>query len=136
MFPLLLIYGNFFIFLLRVILGVILIPHGWSKLKDLKGTAHWMGSVGFKPGNLWAPIVGLLEFVGGIFLILGFFVQFITPLLVIQFISIIIWKIRNKQKLVGGYELDLIILGVSLLLLTVDTDVNIVNLPFYFGLFN
>ena len=135
MFPLLLIYGNFSIFLLRIILGAILIPHGWSKLKDLKGTAEWMGSVGFKPGKLWAPIVSLLEFIGGIFLILGFFVQIISTLLAVQFVAILIWKIKNKQKLVGGYELDLILLGVSLLLLTVDTDVNLINLPFWLGLF-
>jgi len=135
MFPLLLIYGNFFIFLLCVILGIVLIPHGWQKLKDLPGTASWMGSVGFKPGRLWAPVVGLLEFIGGLFLILGFFVQIISALLAIQFISILIWKIKSKQKLVGGYELDLIIFGVSLLLLTVDTDVNLINLPIWLGIF-
>ena len=135
MFPLLLIFGNFSIFILRVILGSILIPHGWSKLKDLNSAAEWMGSVGFKPGKLWAPIVGLLEFIGGIFLILGFFVQIISALLAVQFVAILIWKIKNKQKLVGGYELDLIILGVSLLLLAVDTDVNVINLPFWLGIF-
>lgn len=135
MFPLLLIFGNFSIFLLKVVLGAVLIPHGWQKLKDLNGAAKWMGGVGFKPGKLWALIVGLLEFVGGIFLIFGFFVQIISAFLIVQFIAILIWKIKNKQKLVGGYELDLIIFGVSLLLLTVDTDVNLINLPLWLGIF-
>lgn len=134
MFPLLLIYGNFAIFILRVIFSAILIPHGWSKLKDLNGTAEWMGSAGFRPGKLWAPVVGLLEFIGGLFLILGFFVQIVSAFLAIQFITIIIWKIKNKQKLVGGYELDLLALGVSLLLLTVETDVNLINLPLWLGI--
>lgn len=135
MFPLLLVYGNFAIFILRVILGSILIPHGWSKLKNLTSTSDWMENAGFRPGKLWAPIVGVLEFVGGIFLVLGFFVQIISMFLIIEFITILIWKIKNKQKLVGGYELDLAMLGLSLLMLTVETDVNLINLPFWLGIF-
>ena len=91
----LLVFGGIGIAFLRVVLGIILIAHGWPKIKNIKGTAEWMGQM-FKPGILWAVIVSVLEFVGGIFLLAGFFTQFIAILVAIQF-AVIILKMKLKR---------------------------------------
>ncbi len=134
MFPFFWIFSNWAIFFLRIILGVILVAHGWPKLKNLKSTAEWLSSVGFKPGNFWAPVVAIVEFVGGLLLIVGILVQPISILLIIQFLIINIWKIATKKPLVNGFEFDLLILGAALVALTVETDINIFNLFSWFGL--
>ena len=134
MFPLLLIYGDWSIFILRIILGIILIVHGWPKFKNLKGTSGWFDSVGFKPGYLWAPIVAAVESLGGLFLILGILVQPVAILLAIQFLVICGWKISTKQKFVGNLELDLIIFAGILTALTVETNINLLNMFYWLGL--
>ena len=106
-------HGGVSLLFLRVILGAILIAHGRSKLKDFKGTAAWMQSVGFKPGVLFAALAMVLEFFGGIALVIGLFVQVVAFFAALQFLTIVFWKAGSGQHLVGGYELDLIILGAA-----------------------
>jgi len=134
MFPLLLIYGDWSIFILRIILGIIFIVQGWLKLKNLKGASAWFDSVGFKPGQFWAPIVAAVECLGGLFLILGILVQPVAILLAIQFLVIVGWKIFTKQKFVGNLELDLILLASILVVLTVETNINLLNMFYWLGI--
>ena len=101
---------------MRLVLGLIFIAHGWPKIKDLKTTAQGFQGMGFKPGRLWGTVVALAEFVGGLLIFFGLFTQIAALILAIQFIVIMIWKFKIKQKLVGGYELDLILLAALLVL--------------------
>ncbi len=115
MVPFFSVYSDFALLVGRVILGVILVAHGWPKVKNFKGTAGWMESIGLKPGTLFAGVSVLLEFVGGLMLIFGLFTQCIAALVVLQFV-IIIAKVNFKKGLVGGYELDLAILALAAVL--------------------
>ncbi len=113
----LLVFSDLGLFILRFFLGIILIAHGWPKLKNLKETANNFQGMGFKPGIFWAFIVALLEFVGGLFLIFGFLTQIITFFLVIEFL-VILARVKRKSPLVGGSELDFLILAVALALMS------------------
>lgn len=115
----LLIYSDWGIMTLRVILGVVLLVHGLPKIKNIRGTAAWMGPLGFQPAIFWAAVVALLEFFGGIFLIVGFLTQIIAAFVAIQFL-VIIFKVNAKKGLVGGYELDLLMLGAAVALLALS----------------
>ncbi|MGC9611072.1 MAG: DoxX family protein [Minisyncoccia bacterium] len=108
------VFGDIGIAILRIVLGIIMVVHGWSKVKNIKGTAEWMGQT-FKPGIFWAIVVSLTEFVGGIFLITGFLVQIVTVLIAIQF-AVITFKFNWKKGFVNGYEYDLLILVAALAL--------------------
>ncbi len=64
--------------LVRVITGLLLIPHGAQKLfgwfggHGLAGTGQFFEStLGMSPGVLWAGLAGGVEFLGGIALVLG-----------------------------------------------------------------
>ncbi|MCL4403839.1 DoxX family protein [Patescibacteria group bacterium] len=111
------VFSDWGLLVLRVVLGLVLIVHGYPKLRGLKQTAGNFSQMGFKPGIFWATIVMLLEVVGGIFLILGFLTQVVSFFLVIEFIVILI-KVKRKAPLVGGFELDLLILAAAAALLT------------------
>jgi hypothetical protein len=60
----------------------------------------------------------ILEFFGGILLILGFFTAPVAFLLAGQFVVIIFWKLSKNMPLVGGWEFDLLILAGLLVLLS------------------
>ncbi|MGB9609055.1 MAG: DoxX family protein [Minisyncoccia bacterium] len=132
MFSLLLIWSGWTIFLGRLILGIIMIIHGLPKIKNLKGTAEWFNSSGFKPGIFWGTIVAILEFFGGIFLIFGFLTQVIALLLAIQFIVILVWKILKHQSF-NAFELDLLILALVFILLFNGSGE--LSLDKFFGIF-
>lgn len=102
---------------LRVALGVILVAHGFPKLKDLKGTSAWMASIGLRPGILFAAVAAFLEFFGGLALIAGLFTQGVALLVLVQFLAII-FKVNRAKGLVDGYEFDLMIAAVAALLAT------------------
>lgn len=109
-----LIYSDWGLFALRLAVGFVLVRHGLPKLRDLKGTARWMGSVGFRPGGFWAIIVGALEFFGGGLIILGFLVQAISLLVAAQFVVILLTVARKKTW--DDKEKDLLILAAALAL--------------------
>ena len=109
-------YGGLGLLVLRVVVGAILLTHGWKKVKDQKGKAAWMQSVGFKPGTLFVTLAILVEFFGGIGLIVGLLVQFISFFTTLQFFVIVVWKLKNGQKLDGGYELDLLLFAAAITL--------------------
>lgn len=115
MVPVFALYSDVALLVGRVILGAVLVAHGWPKLTGFKGTAGWMESIGLKPGALFAGVAVLLEFFGGLMLIFGLFTQCVAALVVLGFIFIIA-KVTFKKGLVGGYELDLLILGLAAVL--------------------
>ncbi len=112
-----LVFSDWALLALRVVLGLILAIHGWPKIKNLKKTADFFEKTGFKPGSLWGTIVAAVEFVGGIFLILGLFTQIISFLAFIEFLVVLVIVKRNAE-FKGEVEFDLLILAGLLILLT------------------
>lgn len=102
---------------LRIVLGVILLAHGLPKLKNFSGTTQWFLSVGFKPATFWTGIAIAVEVLGGVLLIAGLFTQIVAALCVVQFLVALL-KVKRTKGLVGGYELDLLIVAVAVLLMT------------------
>lgn len=114
----LLLFDNWALLILRVVLGLILLIHGWPKIKDLKATSQSFSAMGFKPAMFWGTIVALVEFLGGLALIGGLLVQVVAFLVAIQFIVIIL-KVKRGKGFAGGYEFDLLIIATALILFTI-----------------
>lgn len=115
MIPVLLVFSDWGILFLRIVLGIILVVHGWPKIKNLRATAENFAAMGFKPAKFLATIVALLEFFGGLMIVAGLFTQVIAIFAAIQFL-VVIFKVKSKQGLIGGYELDLLILASATIL--------------------
>ncbi len=110
------VWSDWGLLVLRVVLGLILLKHGWPKLKGLKQFGENFETMGFKPGIFWATIVMLVECLGGLFLILGLLTQIVAFFLAIEFVVILL-KVKRKAGFVGGYEFDLLIMASALALL-------------------
>lgn len=107
------------LFILRVVLGLLFIVHGYPKLfKNFSGFAGWLDSIGLKPGKFWALVTGTVEFFGGLLLIMGLWTQVVGLLIAVQML-VAMWKVKwGKVGLTaqGGWELDLIYLVAGLVL--------------------
>jgi uncharacterized membrane protein YphA (DoxX/SURF4 family) len=103
--------------LLRLVIGVVFIIHGYPKFsaEQRKQGGEWMKSLGLSSGFILLGAV--VEFFGGIAILLGILTQIIAPLFALWMLATT-WlaKVKMKKKFVGGYELDIILLVASLAL--------------------
>ena len=118
MIPILFIWNGVALFLARVFLGILFLVHGWPKIKDLKANGAQFDGMGFRPGIFWGTIVALLEFFGGIALILGFLTQPIALFIAIEMVVAALWRISKNHPFVSGYELDLTLALLGFVLAT------------------
>lgn len=100
-------------------MGLLFIVHGYPKLfKNFSSFAGWLDSIGLKPGKFWALVAGVVEFFGGLLLIIGLWTQVVGLLIAVQML-VAMWKVKwGKVGLTdqGGWELDLIYLVAGLVL--------------------
>lgn len=75
-FPTLLSWSPLAPFILRVVLGLIILDLGVLKFKSER--ADWIRAFegnGLRPGRLYVPVYGALQIVGGLLLIIGLYTQ-------------------------------------------------------------
>ncbi|MNZ92137.1 putative oxidoreductase CatD [compost metagenome] len=105
--------------LLRVVLGVIFLVHGYVKFQGgIENTSGFFESLGL-PG-FSAYVVALIELLGGVALVLGFGTRIIAGLLAI-IMAVATIKVKLAVGFLGngqmaGYELDLALLAISVYL--------------------
>lgn len=97
----------------RILAGIIFIAYGTLKLVDPALTQGFFGNMGLPP-ELAIPI-GVLEVVGGFAILVGLLTRIASILFVIVMIGALMTKI--SEGFVGGYELDLLLMSVSISLL-------------------
>ena len=123
LFDLLMFYTPYLALFLRVVVGVTLVMHGYPKLKNPQATLKWTGGLGVPAAATVAVIV--LEFFGGIVLILGFLVPIVAFFIALEMIGNIALK-KTKMKapyLIGenasAYEPDVlyILLAMTMIVL-------------------
>ncbi len=101
--------------ILRVTVGTLLATHGYPKLTSgLKSVHDWLAAAGI-PGVL-GPLVGVLEFAGGLSLVVGFLTPVVAALFVLEFLGIIATGKKLGKSKFGDYEKDLFFLGAALAL--------------------
>lgn len=82
--------------------------HGYPKLIDVEGTQGFFGNIGLPPEM--ALLIGLLEFIGGLVLVLGILTRISSILLIGDMVGAIL-LVKMQRGFVGGAELDLLLLA-------------------------
>jgi putative oxidoreductase len=106
--------------ILRVVVGILFLAHGAQKLFVLGfgNVSHMFASLGIPQPYLAAIVVTLVEFVGGILLVLGLGTRWAAILLAIE-MAVAIGKVHLHNGLFinkGGYEYALVMLAATLAL--------------------
>ena len=106
--------------ILRVVVGVIFLVHGYEKLfqTGIPGVTGFFTQIGAPLPQLTAPLVSVLEFGGGLALILGLLTPVVAALLAADMLgAILLVHLPNGFSAAnGGYEYVLTLLGASLAL--------------------
>jgi putative oxidoreductase len=105
------------VFLIRIVVGLLLVGHGSQKLfgwfggHGLEGTGGFFDTLGYKPGKHWAAVAGLSEFFGGLLFALGL----LTPLAAAAIIGTMFNAVMSVHAKngpwagSGGYEYNLVL---------------------------
>lgn len=102
--------------ILRLVIGILFIVHGYPKIKNLKKTAKFTKSIGFKPAMFWAFVLAATEFFGGIALVIGFATRvasvfLFVAMLVATYYKIFVWNSPFTSQKQEGYEWDLVLMA-------------------------
>ena len=116
--------------IIRIVLGIILFPHGAQKLLGWFGGYGFEGTMGYLTGVIGLPwiiafFVILIEFLGAIALILGFATRIVSVAIISLFTGIILtthigngffmnWSGAQAGE---GFEFHLLIIGMAIALL-------------------
>lgn len=78
--------------ILRIVLGIAFVVHGWSKLSGgVGGVGGFFGSLGIPAPALMAWVVTIVELVGGLLLIVGALTQIVGILLALNMLGAILF---------------------------------------------
>ena len=109
-------YNEWSLTLLRIVLGVIFLYHGYLKLfvaGGFTGTVNFLASIGMPVPLYSALLVSVVEFAGGLFLILGVVTRWSSALLLVDML-IALFVVHFKNGLLvskGGYEFVLVLVA-------------------------
>ena len=96
---------------LRIVAGIGFMMHGLPKLFAIPGTQTSFTNMGLPPDL--AVIIGLLEFIGGLVILLGLLTRIAAILLAIEMIGAIL-MVKLSKGFIDGYELDLLYLAIMI----------------------
>jgi putative oxidoreductase len=125
--------------ILRLALGFVFFPHGWSKLKDPRTFSGFLEQFGVPAPTFSAWLVALLETVGAALIILGLATRVLAlGLAVDMLVAILTVKIRmakapfSSTAQVQGWEFEFLLMAGALAL--VFTGAGRLALDRYLGL--
>lgn len=107
--------------IIRLVIGLTIIGHGSQKLFGWFGgggiakTGQGFEAMGIKPGGFMALLVGLAEFIGGIFVAAGFFTIVGSILIIITMVGAIT-MVHYKNGFWssdGGYEYNVVMIAAA-----------------------
>jgi putative oxidoreductase len=107
--------------LMRVVIGYIILMHGWVKVKGgAAGVAAFMSKNGLDPGLAFAYAAIFLETVGAVAIILGLFTRFFAAALAIEMAIAFLFVHASKGFAAGqgGFEYVLL-LGIVMLVIAI-----------------
>ena len=113
----LLLYSNFGLLLIRLALGAIFIIHGYPKLFKTHGQfAGYLKTLRVPAPKFMALVVALVEFFGGIAVIVGFLTQWAALGIAVD---MLVASVLVRRKFVGGWEFDFMLFATALALLLI-----------------
>ena len=124
-FEMLLPYATYLALFLRVWVGANFVAHGYPKLGNAKAqTLQWTKSMGVPTVATYLAII--LEFFGGLSLIIGFLVPLVGFCIVLEMAgAIVLKKTKMKAAYIGqnSYEIDVTYLMLAIALIVLGAGV-------------
>ncbi len=107
-------YSDLALLLLRIGVGIIFIVAGWGKLTGIEGTIGFFENIGIPLPVIMAWVVAIVEFFGGIMVLLGAYAR--IPYLLLAIIMVVALLTTKLGGEFSAARLDIMLLLTSLAL--------------------
>ncbi len=102
--------------ILRIALAAVFIVHGWSKISgDMGQLIATFGNMGIPIAPVTTWVVTIVEFFGGILVLLGLYTRYAALLIGIDMVGAMVF-VKFAKGFRGGWEFDLALLAIALAL--------------------
>ena len=113
------VFGDFAPLFIRIGVAAVFVVHGYPKLfTQFSGTVQFFESISLKPAKFWVVVVGVVEFFGGLAVALGFLTQLAALLIAVDMVGATV-LVKFKQRFVGGWEFDFVLLTSAVALMLI-----------------
>ncbi len=112
-------YKDLGLLLLRIGVGVIFILAGWGKLTGIEGVQGFFGNIGIPLPGVMAWVVAIVEFVGGIMVLLGAYAR--IPYLLLAIVMVVALLTTKLGGEFNAARLDLMLLLTNLALFLIGS---------------
>lgn len=109
-------YTQLALFLLRVVLGISFVVHGFPKVANLAQTRKNFVSMGVPVPALTSLYAAVAESLGGIFVILGFYSGWAAIALIVDMVGAMLF-VQWREPFKGGWEINLLLLVMAAVVL-------------------
>ena len=103
-------------FVLRIVIGILFLAHGFPKLRSPERAATHLLKLGIPWPKLSAVIIGIIEFFGGLALIAGFETRIVSTLLAV---IMLVGAVKRKIKLKEAVWFELIMVAMLIVLIII-----------------
>lgn len=104
-------YNGIALLLLRVGVGLVFIVAGWGKLTGIEGVQGFFGNLGIPLPALMAWVVAIVEFFGGLMVLLGAWAR--IPNLLLAFIMVVALLTTKLDGDFSSARVDLLLLFMT-----------------------
>src|SRR5205807_5274584 len=105
------------LFSVRAVLAAVMLYYGSQKIPDLKANAGDFEQMGFRPGIFWGTLIAVVEFFGGIAVLVGFNAELAAALFAFQMAVGAFWKLKIKKPF-SDYSYDLQLFVMCLVIMS------------------
>ncbi len=109
-------YQGLALFLLRVVLGITFVVHGFPKIANLARTRKNFASMGVPVPALASLYAAVAESLGGMLMIVGFYTGWAGIALIVDMIGAMIF-VQWREPFKGGWEVNLLLLFMAVAIL-------------------
>ncbi|PWN07253.1 DoxX family protein [Rhodohalobacter mucosus] len=100
--------------LLRIGVGIVFIFAGWGKLTGIEGVQQFFGNIGIPLAGIMAWVVALIEFVGGIMVLIGFKARIPNILLaIIMVVAFFTTKLGDFSITAANVRVDILMFLIT-----------------------
>lgn len=101
-----------FLLFARIILAAVMLYYGTQKVRDLRANAEDFVKKGFRPGMFWGTLIAAVEFLGGLLILLGVYVEIAAAFFAFQMVIGTFWKLKTKKGF-PNYSYDILLFVVA-----------------------
>ncbi len=100
----------------RLVLAAVMVHYGSPKIRNLKSNADDFVQMGFRPGMFWGTLIAVVEFVGGLAILVGWWAELAAALFGFQMMVGTFWKLKIRKPF-SEYSYDIQLFALCLVIM-------------------